>query len=302
MKYLVIAALLLPVVAWAEVDESRSWLDAGRDLGVTSGDNVAQWLDDFWGDSTLVEEAPRSKLRLRLDYSWEDGDNNDSGVSLRGKLILPKMNQRLSLLFSDDDLNQDEIDVDPEQNVLGDIYLQYKQRDDDRHRLDYKLGLTSSLALKAATKYRYRFSPSERFRGRFSEQLSFRDGEGFELDTDISFQWLLSSKNAIQLTERLKWGESTQGVEWYSGLSFNRRLEGTKSLSYFVFSRGETRPKYLNIDYGLGVKYRRSFYRPWLFYEFQPVYGWERLTPEDQRDGQLRMFFRLEMLFSDDKS
>ena len=119
MKYLIIAALCLPVGAWAEVDEARSWLDAGRELGASSADSAAQWLDDFWGDSALVEEAPRSRLRLRLEHSWEDGDKNDSGVSLRGKLILPKMSQRLSLLFSDDDFNQDEIDVDPKQDVLG---------------------------------------------------------------------------------------------------------------------------------------------------------------------------------------
>src|SRR5690606_10372636 len=89
--------------ATSEEGADTPWLDTGHDYIIENADNIAEWMDNFFGVNRAEEEAPYSTLRLRTEQEWDEIDGWDSGLSLRGKVHLPKLNKRVALLFSDDD-------------------------------------------------------------------------------------------------------------------------------------------------------------------------------------------------------
>ena len=43
------------------------------------------------------------------------------------------------------------------------------------------------------------------------------------------------------------------------------------------------------------MRYRRTFFRPWLFYELEPAYAWKREEIEDNREGVAIFTARIEV-------
>lgn len=121
------------------------WFDSGHKYVIHHADNLAEWMDNFFGSATTEAEAPYSTLRLRYEQDWDEEDDFDTDIKLRGKVYLPKLNKRLSLLFSDDDdaNGQDDLLID-KQDTPDDVALQYTARQKKYYRVDFKVGLRSS--------------------------------------------------------------------------------------------------------------------------------------------------------------
>src|SRR5690606_29294474 len=66
-------------------EESFKWLDSSHSYVVEHADNIAEWMNNFFGDVRTEEEAPYSTLRLRLEQEWDEEDQFDSDIKLRGK-------------------------------------------------------------------------------------------------------------------------------------------------------------------------------------------------------------------------
>lgn len=73
-------------------------------------------------------------------------------------------------------------------------------------------------------------------------------------------------------------------------------LSKQRAVSVFSWVNGETRPQTLTKSYGVGLLFRRNFYRPWLFLEVEPAYAWRRESVELSRNGAWLFAFRLEMM------
>jgi len=281
--------------------EKKHWVDQSRSYVSTQADNLTVWMDSFFGEPRHDEEAPHSTLRLRLEQDWDQEDGTDTGIRLRGKLHLPALNKRLSLLFADDDgdSRQDDLFID-ERAKNDDLALQYTLREHLKERIDFKLGLRSSLKPKASVRYRYRQPFREDYIGRFTEEIYYRGGDGFGSKTRMDVEKPLDDRRVMELRNLFEWGESTSGVAWNSSLSLNKRLASDRAIIYYISVSGITRPEYLNTGYGLGIRYRESFFRPWLYYEVQPGYGWRRPTVEDHRQGAASITLRLEVSLEND--
>lgn len=296
---------VLPFLAGTALAEEGSgtpngvWLDESRDYVVHHADNIAVWMDNFFGVSRVEEEAPYSTLRLRIEQEWEEIDGWDSGLSLRGKVHLPGLNQRLALLFSDEDerTGSDDLLID-RQDSPDDVALQYTARERNNHRLDFKLGLRSSLHPKVSARYRYEHPFQQDLIGRFSEEVIYRTDDGFASQTRVELDKILSDDRVIQWYNRLNWEEDEPGVSWRTGFALNRRLSDKRALSYFVSAGGETKPSHYTSSYGLGVRYRQRVYRQWLYAEIQPAYHWRRPHYEDSRRGSASILLRLDAVFT----
>lgn len=278
-----------------------NWLDHGQLYIANSSDEMAEWLDHFFGVRSSDLESADSTLRLIIDNDWEEYEGVSTDVRLRGKVHLPRIDERLSLVITDEDDDEraleDELPSDEEREKSTNIGLQYKARDEDRSRLDYKVGLSSKVKFKANARYRYKWPWGDKLVNRFSENLYFIDQEGFGSKTKLENDWLFNDKKLLRLSNNIKFAEDIDGVEWSSQLALNRRVNRHAALSQFIWASGETRPDYLTTAYGLGVRYRKNFYRKWLYYELEPAYAWKRSEVEDERKGVWLFKLRLEMVF-----
>src|SRR5690606_3330243 len=218
-----------------------------------------------------------STLRLRTEQEWDEIDGWDSGLSLRGKVHLPKLNKRVALLFSDDDelTGADDLLID-RQDSPDDVALQVTARERKHYRVDFKVGLRSSLHPKASMRYRYEYPLMETLIGRFSEEVLYRGDDGFGSRTRVEFDKILGENKVVQWYNRVDWEEEENGLSWNTGVSLNRRLSDKRAIGYYVAASGDTHPDYFTTSYGLGLRYRQNIYKHWLFAEVQPSDHWRQ--------------------------
>lgn len=271
----------------------------------TKSDNLAVWLDDFFGVPKSDLEAASTSLRLQFRNRWEEGDGNDFKVSLRGNVQLPQVSQRLSLIFTDEieegtdeRSSAREIIDNPKDNT--DVALQYNVLEHIRSRLDLRLGLSSSLDPKVSGRYRYRIPFMEYYLAEITEKIYFQGDDGFGSITRLSIDRALAENRLLRWNNRFQYAEESQGVEWSTNVSLNQRLSGKRAIAYVVGTSGETRPDYLTTNYGMSVIFRQSVFRPWLFVELEPAYYWKRPDTEDNRSGVAQFTARLEVRFAED--
>lgn len=276
----------------------KTWADKSHSYVTNRADELAQWMDHFFGVSRSDIEAAHSSLRLQLGYDWDEKDHK-SRVRLRGKLYLPRISERISLVFTDEnnetDDNEDIESIARDVDNDNSVALEYKARDKNNARLDFRLGLRNITKLKASARYRYLHPLSDKYLTRFTEEIYFQDGEGFGSLTRVDLDRIINNDHLVRWSNRFEYSEETPGVEWGTKLSSRHRIGDKAAVSYFLFSNGETRPQ-KNTGYGLGFSYRRNIHREWLFFEVEPSYGWRREAFENNREGIAAIDFRLEVL------
>ncbi len=150
-------------------------------------------------------EAAYSSLRISVEQFWHENKNSDTNLHLRGKIHLPRINERVSLIFSEDEgeggdfYEQNNLN-DPEPESIN-ANLQFNILDKVRNRLDFRIGLRSSLKAKTSVRYRYELPRGDTIQHRFAQTLYFIDGDGFgslsryELDKALSQTSLLRWSN-----------------------------------------------------------------------------------------------------------
>lgn len=281
-----------------------NWLDSSRYYVAGSADALVIWVDSFFDVPRNEFESAYSSLRLRTVNEWEEGSGNSAKVKLRGKVRLPRINKRLSLVFTDDDEKDEDEEADAAKTGINEVGrkkttkvgLRYRARDDGRSRVDYGIGLRSSLKFKANVRYRYQAPFAEHYLNRFTNTLYFHDGDGFGVKTRYEVDRVLDDRRLIRWSNTGKFAEDIDGVEWGSQLQLAEKIDQQSAVSSFIWASGTTRPDYLTTSYGLGVTYRRSFIRSWLFYELEPAYVWRRETRLDSREGVALFTLRFEAL------
>ncbi len=285
--------------AAVKTDADPHWIDHRHRYMSKKADELAVWMDNFFGVRRSDLESAHSRLRLRGEVQWDEEDGTGTGLKVRGKVYLPRISERLSLVFADEDLNDS--DIQELDNLARDgrddntVALQYNLQDTASSRVDFNIGVRSGLEPKASVRYRHERPLYQKYLTRFSEEIFVRTGEGFGTVTRYDVDRAISNNRLVRLANRVKWSEETEGVDWSTRLSLSRRLEADQAISYYTFANGETRPNELTTSYGLGLLYRMNFARPWLFAEFEPVYLWRRDEPDDSRHGVMVWTVRLEI-------
>ncbi len=282
------------------VVEKETWFDGGRSYVGTSADGLANWIDSFFSEPRTDIESANSLLRLTYEGQWQEGEGSRENIKLRGKIHLPGINKRLSLVFADEEGDESEVGTDVSRLASSDddtqLSLQYRALGGARVRVDYGLGVSSSLKGKAKIRYRYQRPWSETTTHRFTETLHFVDGEGFGLRSRYEIDHAIGDNRLVRWDNKAAVAEDINGVEWSTRLSLTQRLNRKSAVSLFTWTNGETRPETLTTSYGLGLAFRRTFYRPWLFLEIEPAYAWRKESAELPRIEEWLFAFRIEML------
>ena len=281
----------------AEGSFGLGWLDQGQSFASNSVNNFAKTVDRFFGEPRSDLEAAYSTLRITTEYLWRQNNSSDTSLHLRGKIHLPVANERLSLLFSEDEGEgtdfYDQLDIEnPNQESIN-ANLQFNILNKLRNRLDFRLGLRSSLRAKASIRYRYELPSGNDMQHRFANTLYFIDGDGFGSLSRYEIDKTLSNTSLIRWGNDFRVEENVSGARWSSQLSYSRQVSDQTALLYYFGINGITQPGFIT-DYGLGFRFRKNIGRPWLFAELEPGHSWSKLTEHSSRHGNFYLFLRLE--------
>ncbi|MDT8398025.1 MAG: hypothetical protein RQ899_05365 [Pseudomonadales bacterium] len=275
------------------------WLDQTQLYASDSADALANQLDRFFGVPRSDLEAAYSSLRLTVSNNWSESEFLDPGVSLRGNVHLPRINERLSLIFSEDEGDGSSYYGD-NRAILREtpktrVNLQLNVLDNNQDRLDFRLGLGSSFKGKASVRYRHDTELTRNLVSRLTETVSYVPTDGFGSKTRFQLDQILSSTSLLRWINDVEVEEESSGVEWSSSLSYGSIQSDTRALTYYARVNGFTQPVSYRSSYDLGIRLRQNLYQPWLFIEVEPGYSWQKDEAHAPRDGFAFVILRVEM-------
>lgn len=282
-----------------EALQPKHWSDQSQQYISNRADELARWVDSFFHSDNFETETADSFLRLRTSYLWLEERNNTTDIGLRGKVTLPALEERISLIFFDNedpDQELQQVDLINNNESRTDVSLQFTERDKGHHRVDYRVGIRSSGAFKSSARYRYKLA-YDNHSLQFSNKLRYRADEGFENIMRYRHDDALSNSRLLQYFARVNYGEVTNGVEWSFTTTLTKQLAQEQAFSYFGQISGITRPSFLTTKYGAGLNYRATTGKPYLIWEIRPALYWIRPSEAFERNLEWRLLARIEILF-----
>jgi hypothetical protein len=284
-----------------EYNFERTWYDETQ-LYINSGFcEPALWLDNFFAEDRIFEEGvPGTYVRLRTEFTYDEETHFDSKIGLNASIELPGLEHRARLTFSDDEEDEELQDVAPDGSSTssGVVGLQLDITENARS----KVSLSATLSPRVRLRYRYTYPATDTIILRFTQDIQRRK-EVDSARTQFDFEKVLSEALLFRSSTEGKVSEEYDGVDWIQALVMYQRLNRKTSLSYESSVSGITEPSWSATNYRLGIRFRKNFHRPWLFYELSPEYTWPVTLSEDRqtvlidRRSKWRIFFRLEIHF-----
>lgn len=273
------------------------WLDRTQAFTSSRADALANRVDRFFGVERSDLEAAYSSLRFGTEFRYYEGEGFDPRVRLRGRLHLPRLNERISLIFSEDKgegssyYSQNELLNEPQSTRVN---LEVNLGQTDKHRFDYRIGLRSNAKLRTSVRYRYEDDLTENMQHRLSETVYFIDGTGYGSFTQYQLDRALNDVSLVRWSNEFRAEEDLDGIEWSTSLNHVSSYDNNLAVIYFVSMSGLSDYDYVS-RYQVGARFRRSIARPWLFLEVSPAWRWDKEVGSPRRESEFFASVRLEM-------
>lgn len=274
--------------------ESESWYDVTHTYLSVQFCEPAAWFDSFFSSDRVDEEVRAgSRIRWRNDYIDTEGQGFNYITRLTARFKLPKAKKSLHLIFEGEQEETIE-DIIPSnrKEAKADLGLLYELTKSRRANLSLRVKLSPSVSLR----YRYTLPITETFLTRFTEEI-FRRDSAYGHATRIDFEKKLSQDFFLRQSNFGTRAENIDGTNWEETLVLFQYLSDISALSYESSAVGVTEPDTYVTNSRIAIRYRRNFYRKWLFYELVPAVNWPRPLTTDVRKQVWEFMFRLEINF-----
>jgi hypothetical protein len=273
-----------------EEGHGRTWMDRTHAYLNRTLCQPAAWFDGFFGEERPYEEGyPGTSARLQFGVRWSEDEDytypNQFNISMR----LPHATRKLRLIVagkSEGDPTQilpdDPLDTgleEDEDEREGKVELRYDARERRRSKFSVGLGMRFDLPLPppyVRLRYRYTFPLSVNSLARLVQTGFWEEEEGFGGTTRIDLERRFGEPVLVRWSSAGNYSESIEGIEWGSRFSLFRKLSSKKAVTYATGLSGVTKPRCLVEQFEADVRYRKNFFRPWLFYELVPEIRWPR--------------------------
>ena len=290
-------------VATAARERAERWVDSSHRFATDRTMALTRWVDSFFGDMDGDAEIAESRLRLKITADWDERLGTETRVSVGGKVNLPRLADRVDLVFRGDD--PDELvpgdEDDPSQSQVG-LQVMLDESASGNHRTDFTVGL-SGAGPKPGVKYRYKtlWGPNTSFRFSQRAQYDFDDG-GFAT-TKLDIDYALSRRSLIRTQNRVLYGKNSDGAEWSSNIGVVRQWaveNGFERAAYlYAGIRGHTEPDSYIENYQVGLRLRAQAIREFLFFELEPTLNQRIDAPNLPRETAWAVEARVEFLLFD---
>ena len=285
-------------------EKEAAWYDSAHAVVNTAFCEPAVWFDDFFASDRIFEEVGGTYVRWRNDFIYNEETGYRFNTNLNFSVELPRISSKLKLIFEgDEDPELQDIvpggQAESTNNTLG---LRVDVKDTTRSRFNV------SVSAKPRVRFRYRYTWPVRddFVIRFTQEVQNEkgvNGARTRLDLEKAFIPL----KLLRSTTELFADEDSPGAEWVQAFSLFQRITRKSSASYEASVAGLTRPENRVLSYRLGVRYRQSIHRDWLFLEVTPDISWpidlseDRETVTKERRSVYSIILRLEVHFGNAK-
>jgi hypothetical protein len=164
-------------------------------------------------------------------------------------------------------------------------------------------GVKLSIHPDAHIRLRYQYTKpfSEVYIFRFSQIAMYQAIEHFTDTTQVDLERKFSTFTFVRWANNVTYTEGTAGVTWNTGVSLFTLLTPKSAISYDTSMWGVNHPQWVIQNYRIGSLYRRTFYRPFLFFELAPEVTWpqdaSQLGYTSQRKAVYAFMATLEIQF-----
>ncbi|MHB8354977.1 MAG: hypothetical protein ACYDCF_11160 [Burkholderiales bacterium] len=270
----------------------ENWLDQAHDYVDRKLCQPAVWFDDFFGEERVLEDLrPTMFVSLRNSARWAEGDGLVLVPDYMLRYRLPRLDrfldranlyvvsQSVSTKFTaqpgqpiDPGVDPATGDRKPVVGVRADVYGRFSSL------VSIDTGLKVKLPLDPFARVRYQNTKlsGDAYILRFTENALWRYVEHFTATSQLDLELIKTTFTLIRWSNYATYIEGTPGLTWNTGLSFLTQLTAKSAASLDTSMWGATHPLCAAVNYRIGAKYRRNFYRAWLFYEVEPQVTWPR--------------------------
>jgi len=279
-----------------------SWVDETHAVATNRAQALAQWTDSFFGSP--VQDAERSDTFIRVIAAddWDHKDGHDLKFRVRGQVHLPRISNRLDLVFAgdEDDENLAGDDTNSRSEEGG---LRYRMSEKRRGRLDATFGLSSS-GVVPGVRYRFQDAISDNSWYRFTQRFQYDTGDGVRSISQLGLHRYLSEGSMLRLKGQIRYREEKGFWDWRGSIIYRQWLSDHEkfpsALQYFIGWGGNDDPEPATRNFRLGVLLRKQWLRPYLYYEVEPNYSLRKDTFEEKREWVPGIILRLEVMLDDD--
>ena len=274
--------------------EGDDWVDEAHTFLSIQFCEPSVWFDSFFSDERFDEEVRAgTRVRWQHDYVLTEGGKWEYTSNIRASFKLPKAKKSINLIFEgeEEETLHDIVPANREE-AKGDLGLLYEITESERAKFSVRIKLSPSITFR----YRYRKPVSESFTAQFTQEWFRRDNADGTMSR-LDFEKKIYDNFLLRQSNTVMHSESYDGKEWANSLVLYQHLSDKDALSYESSVNGVTKPDRYTKNTRIGVRYRKNFYRKWLFYEIAPAINWSKPLFKDERIPIWEILFRLEINF-----
>lgn len=268
---------------------------------------TANKIDSFFGNERIDDEATGNRVRVRSTLEFAEKGDINTKLKLKAKFTLPNLEDRYNLVFGTEDEEGIVNEIMNSDDVGGII--------DEVDDADYSSALRYIItatekwnsSLDGGVKFRTGVDPFGRVRTRRSfdldgwsmraaERITWIEDDGWESESSLAAERNLTDSLFFRAGGQVTWREDVDGVELEEGLGVTYQIDSRRAVTLRGGVRSVTRPANTVEEYAVSLRYRKQFYKDWLYYEIEP-----RASFPDERDFRFTptVAVIIEMIFGD---
>jgi hypothetical protein len=283
-----------------ETEDNRAWYDRTH-AGMSSWlVGTAAGLDSFFGDPRAVEEDyTETYVRLQMGITQSRLNDTEWTSRVYARVPLPRLSRRLNIFVSGGEEDQS-VAAKPEESLRqteksSTVGVRYVLDETDRGRWS----LTGSLSPNVKLRYRYLYPLGGGWYTRYIQNLYWDEDKDFGVNLRGDLERVIGPSTLLRFTADTDWWDGPTGVNWLLGGALLHRVNPRTAIALDVAANGVSQPEWEVATYRTGLRFRRNFFRSWLFYEIEPALRWTQdpLIATDRMTFDPAITFRLEIQF-----
>lgn len=271
---------------------------------------------DSWIGTPDPDNPASAGLRIMLDSEWNRYDKFSVKPRIRGKIRLPALKKHLSVVFGDEDLDNEARD----KNHIGKLYRRplgdnkHYDRSQSRNdnasiglrwsngikrlgiNTDLDLGVRSGIDVYLRFKINKEWQLTDKVSTRFEQIYRYGSNSKYYLRTNFETKYQEHADTFFANHLHLQYERDIdEKISWGNSLYRQHNFAGYKRLNYGIYVGGGLDNKKFDINqYGPFISWRQPIWREWLF--FQPELNYYNNREKD-RKHTIGAFMRIEAIF-----
>ncbi|WP_171430428.1 hypothetical protein [Acinetobacter lactucae] len=303
-----------PIVPPTEQTEDQTWVDRKQKKIRNWADRTSEKIDDWFGEVDPQKPATAT-IRVMVDNYWNEYDNYEIKPRIRGKIKLPTLEKRLSVVFGDDSLddefNNSPANINQNPNQDPNKKLDGKRTRDDNSSIalrwsnfskklpfetDADLGIRSGddiyVRLKASRDWQlrndFKFYAEQIYRYGIDSENYLRTN--LELTHARPNQPFLSNQFSLTYAD-----DQDDDLAWENRTFREHHFFANNRFNYGIYTGGYYNDNDLRLNsWGPFVSWRQPVLREWFFVQGDVNYFNDH---REDRNHFVSTFLRLEALF-----